>query len=283
MELLQLKYFSHAAKTENFSHTAQKFRVPTSSVSVSIKKLEEEMGVKLFNRTVNKIKLNEYGKILLSAVDKSEELFQKAKSEILDLSQAPFGELRLLILTNRQNVTEVISQFKKKYPKVSFYIKHELEAEQPSINEYDIIISDRDIKSDRFVKRPWLEEDIFLAVYKDNPLAIKKCVCSNDMSVEKFICMPRGSCMRDYMEDYFREKSITPDIVIECDDPLYIQKYLKMGFGVTFFPSLSWKAQISEDISLLKIDDGLRRTSYIYSNKSASYTAELFSQMLETS
>ena len=80
MELLQLKYFSHAAKTENFSHTAQKFRVPTSGISASIKKLESEIGVKLFDRTANKIKLNEYGKILVQAVDKSETLFKKAKA-----------------------------------------------------------------------------------------------------------------------------------------------------------------------------------------------------------
>ena len=80
MELLQLKYFSHAAKTENFSRTAEKYIVPTSCVSASIKKLEQEIGVKLFDRSSNRIKLNEYGKILLSAVDKSEEIFKTAKA-----------------------------------------------------------------------------------------------------------------------------------------------------------------------------------------------------------
>ena len=63
------------------------------------------------------------------------------------MSQSPFGELRLLILTNRQNVTEAISLFKKKYPNVSFFIKHQNDFEQGTINDYDIVISDRDIKS----------------------------------------------------------------------------------------------------------------------------------------
>ncbi len=282
MELLQLKYFCHSAKTENFSHTAEKFRVPTSSVSISIKKLEEEIGVKLFTRSVNKIRLNEYGRILLNALDKCEDILRKAKSDIFDMSQSPFGELRLLILTNRQNVTEAISLFKKKYPNVSFFIKHQNDFEQGTINDYDIVISDRDIKSERFNKKEWLNEDIYLAVHKDNPLSQKVSAATSDIECEKFICMPRSSCMREYMEDYFKQKNITPEIVIECDDPLYIQKYLKMGFGVTFFPSVSWKSHINEDIKLLRIESGLKRTSCIYTNKAASNMAEVFTQILES-
>ena len=49
MELLQLKYFKDAALTENFSHTAKNFYVPQSAVSQSIKRLETELGVELFN------------------------------------------------------------------------------------------------------------------------------------------------------------------------------------------------------------------------------------------
>ena len=59
MEMLQLKYFKDAAETQNFSKTAQKFTVPTSAVSQSIRRLEKEMGTPLFARTSNRITLNE--------------------------------------------------------------------------------------------------------------------------------------------------------------------------------------------------------------------------------
>ena len=62
MELLQLKYFCDAAQTENFSKTAEKFMVPVSSVSQSIKRLETELGNPLFARTKNRIQLNSTGK-----------------------------------------------------------------------------------------------------------------------------------------------------------------------------------------------------------------------------
>ena len=62
MELLQLKYFKDAFVTKNFSHTAEKYSVPQSAVSQSIKRLEEELGVQLFVRAANKITPNECGR-----------------------------------------------------------------------------------------------------------------------------------------------------------------------------------------------------------------------------
>ncbi len=281
MEILQLKYFSHAARSENFSHTAQQFMVPTSSISASIKKLENEIGVKLFDRTANKIKLNEYGRILLQAIDKSEKLLKKAKADIFDLSQTPFGELNMLILTNRQKVTELISEFKVKYPKISFNIRHQGQICQSSINEYDIIVTDQNITTDCFNQKFWLREEIFLAVHKDNQLSKKNSVSTDELKYEKFICMPKESSLRHCMDIFMQQKGLNPEIVIECDDPQYIRNYLEMGLGVTFFPAVSWKKQISDNIKLLRIDDGLYRDSYIYTNKSSSNTGFLFSQMLE--
>lgn len=281
MELLQLKYFSHAAKTENFSRTAQNFMVPTSGISASIKKLEKEIGVNLFDRTANRIKLNKYGKILLQAIDQSEELFNKAKADIFDLLKTPSGELKLLILTNRQKVTEVISQFKIKYPKTSFNIKHQGIVDQSHVNEYDIIVTDQNIATDHFDQSFWLHEELFLATHKNSKLSKKNRVSANELKSEKFICMPKGSSLRHCADSYFEQKKLNPNIIIECDDPQYIRNYLKMGLGVTFYPEISWKDQLSSDIALLKIDDGLYRDSYIYTNKSSSNAATLFSQMLK--
>ena len=283
MELLQLKYFNHSAKTENFSHTAQHFLVPTSCISVSIKTLENELGVKLFDRYANKIKLNEYGKIFLKAVEQSEMIFRKAKADILDLSQTPFGEIKLLILTNRQKVTSMISKFKMKYPKISFTISHQSHDTIYKMNDYDIIITDQKITSERFNQTFWLSEEIFLAVHKNNSLSHKPSVAFNELKEEKFILMQKNSSLRNFSDLFFSKNGIVPNVVIECDDPQYVQKYLKMGLGVTFFPKISWKEQISDDISLLKIENGLFRESFIYTNKSASNTAILFAQMLEIS
>lgn len=281
MEILQLKYFLHAAKTENFSHTAKNFCVPTSCVSASIKKLETEIGVPLFDRTANKVALNQYGKILLCAAEKSEELLNKAKADILDLTKTAPEEIKILILSNRQRVTEVISEFKLKHPETSFIINHQSHTSELDIKKFDVIVSDKNINSSAFLQKFWFSEEIFFAVHKTSAFSKKSSVCANEIKDEKLICMPKESSIRHCMDIYFSENEISPTIVIECDDPLYIRNYLKIGLGATFFPSVAWKNQINSDIKLLKIDNGLYRNSYIYTNKASSQKAHIFSQMLE--
>ena len=283
MELLQLKYFLSAAKTENFSATANLFFVPPSSVSASIKKLEKELGVNLFDRTANKIKLNGYGKIFFDAVEKSEQLLKKAKSDIYDLSKSPFGEMKLLILTNRQKVTNVISEFKSKYPNISFNISHHGEVSRDTVSKYDIIVTEQNISSDNFSKKFWIREEIFVAMHKDHSLAKNNVISAENLKNEKFICMQKGSSIRNCADAFFQKKHINPEIIIECEDPQYVRSYLNIGLGITFYPFVSWQKQIDDNIRLLKIDEGLFRDTYIYINKASANFVNLFADCLTDS
>ena len=280
MEILQLKYFQITAKNENISHTAKQFMVPPSSVSSSIKKLEAELGVQLFDRTANKLKLNAYGKIFLEVIDSSEKKFRQAKIDMFNLSQTPVGEISMLILTNRQRVTDFISKFKVNYPNITFKIKHEDYSDYSKYSDFDIIISDRIITTNDFESTLYVSEEVFLAVHKTHRLASAKSITFEDMKKEKFICMPKGSSLGNYMDSFFKEAGFEPDIVIECDDPHYIREYLNMGLGTTFFPSISWKNYINDNICLLKINEGLLRISYIYTNKNASNIVKIFAENL---
>lgn len=281
MELLQLKYFQYAAKGENISHAAKKFMVPPSSVSAAIKKLEQELGVKLFDRTSNSLKLNANGKIFLRAIDAADHEIKKAKIEMLNLSQMPFGEIRMLILTNRRIVTDRIAKFKRDYPEVSFIIKHEDYGDYAAYHGFDMIITDRIIHSGQFEQQEFIREEICLGVPKTHPLAGENTVNLKQIKEEPMICMPKGSSLRSCIDRYFKKNEATPDIVIECDDPYYICEYLKMGLGVTFFPVISWNRQIDEKIKLLKINEGVYRCSYLYVNKESPDIAKLFANHLE--
>ncbi|MBE7042156.1 MAG: LysR family transcriptional regulator [Ruminococcaceae bacterium] len=281
MELLQLKYFQCAAKKENISHAAQIFMVPPSSVSASIKKLETELGVTLFDRTANTLKLNANGKIFLRAIDAADKEIKKAKTEMLDLAQMPFGEITLLILTNRRIVTDMISKFKKEYPEVSFSIKHDDYGDYAAYHKYDIVITDREIESVQFECKEFIREEIFLAVPKQSLLSDLEQINLKQLRETALICMPKGSSIRGCMDRYCKQYDVEPNIVIECDDPYYVCEYLKMGLGSAFFPSVSWNKQVDDKIKLLKINEGLYRHSYLYVNKESTNVAKLFANQLE--
>lgn len=280
MELLQLRYFMNTAKNENISHTAQKFRVPASSVSASIKKLEGELGFTLFDRTANRLRLNANGRILLRAAEAAEKEFKKARIDMLNLSAAPIGEINLLILTNRRIVTDAISRFKLDYPGISFHIKHENYYEYSDYSDFDIVISDKQIDIGFFEKREFVREEIFVAVHNKSALVQSGKINLRNLTDEKFVCMPKGSSLRDYMDKFLKEIGVAPEIVIECDDPYYIREYVKMGLGVTFFPEVSWRSQIDDRVTLLRINDGIYRNSYIYINRSSSNAVKIFADTL---
>ena len=69
MELLQLRYFQESAVNGSFAKTAEAHSVPATSVSAAVKRLEKELGCSLFDRTCNRIQLNENGKLFLKTVE----------------------------------------------------------------------------------------------------------------------------------------------------------------------------------------------------------------------
>ena len=66
MELLRLRYFVALAETENLTQTASDLHISPSSLSLTITKLEKELGTPLFDRTGRKLQLNETGRELYS-------------------------------------------------------------------------------------------------------------------------------------------------------------------------------------------------------------------------
>lgn len=278
MEVLQLKYFHLVAKTENISHAAKAYMVPPSSVSASIKKLEKELGIRLFDRTANRIRLNENGRRFLKAVETAEGAFSDFTESMGAENAEPEGEIRLLILTNRSRVTEAISEFQKSYPRASFSIRHTLSAEKGE--DFDVVCADR-APGASYEKYPFIKEELFLAVHRDNPLSQKESITPSEAGEEKFILMPPGTSLRTHTDMLFEKEGILPDCAITCDDPYYICEYVKMGLGVTLFPGASWAWRRDARISLIPFTSPLLRESRIYVHKFAPKVARLFAEGLQ--
>ena len=82
VELLQLKYFKTVAKTGKIAAAAQELFLSAPALSTSIARLEKELGAKLFDRTSNRIFLNEQGQIFLRYVDQVFSTLESAKQEV---------------------------------------------------------------------------------------------------------------------------------------------------------------------------------------------------------
>ena len=277
MELLQLTYFCSAAETENFSTTAKKYGVPTSNISQSIHRLENELGQKLFDRSANRIRLNANGSILYENTKTALNLLTDAKDRICKSDEIS-GEIKLLIETNRRLASNTIEQFRIQYENVSFFINHTPEI---GLSDYDFIVTDRLISNKYLERTLLLSEDIHLAVKSTNPLAHKENLCISDLENERFVTMGKINGLHSLVRDLCADAGFVPDIAVQSDDPYYVRRYVEMGLGVTLFPSLSWKGLFSDDVVCVKITD-IARNTYIYSDnrKYLSNASRLFMEKL---
>ena len=261
MEFLQLKYFCDAAQTENFSKTAKKYNVPPSNISQSIKRLERELDVKLFDRRSNCLVLNEKGKNFYTKVSEALKIIDNAKSEAADTNDK--GVLKICIMTNRLTVTKTIEKFAKKYPEVVIFTSYNLSED---FEDFDIIISDENLRADNTEKEMIVSEEISLAVNTENPLSHKDKITGKDLLNENFISMSEESSLFAITKKICDSMDFQPNIVMQSPDPVFVRKCVDLNLGITFAPAISWQGQFSDKVILKKLD-GFYRTTYAYKNK----------------
>ncbi len=274
MELLQLKYFNETAKTNNFSHTAKKFMVPTSAVSQSIKRLEKELGIELFVRNSNKIQLSEAGSLFHTNIEKSLFELEKGVASVKKYSSTTKGTISILINTNRRFITDCIAEFKKFYTNVDFKIYHNLKDTDKA--NFNFIVSSDDMSINGYERTPIIKEEILLSIPKSNPLSNKNSVNFSEIINENFISMPYNSSLYNVLNKIFERNRATPNITIHCDDPFYVRKYTAMGLGISLFPSFSWKGLSDNNVVNLPFNDfSEQRTIYLYYEKNPNSDLKL--------
>ena len=276
MELLQLKYFCDAAKSENFSRTAAKFSVPSSNISQSIKRLEGELGTKLFERRANRVTLSEDGRLFyekaasaLEALDEGREIIKERKSG---------GSITILAASVRRVVMQTVEKFKRAYPGVEITLSYDA-LKEPWL--FDAVITGEELSLRGMSKKSILRERMVLALNKSHPLAKKETVTVKDIATESFISMSKDSNLSHVGERIFRGYGFSPNVSIRCDDPYYVRKCVEHSLGIAVVPEVSWRGLFGEDVVLKSFCDYERETFlYISESGRRKSTVERFSEML---
>lgn len=247
MELLQLRYFYESAQNENFSRTAAAHMVPPSAVSLSVKRLEKELGVALFTREGNRVRLNSHGRRLRAALEIAFSAIDGAVAALTPAAGELSGEISLLIRCHRDTVTRHIAAFRRQHPQVNFRVSHNFGGDTVG---YDVIIDDDGADYPGMERQALLKEPLRMVAAADSPL------CGRPLSPavlreQPFISMSRGASLRRQTEQACRRAGFTPHVIIECDDPHYLRQYVRQGFGVALVPEISWREKLDEGLAFL--------------------------------
>ena len=264
MELLQLRYFYESAVSGSFAKTAEKYMVPTTSVSASVKRLEKELGCKLFDRTANRITLNLKGKRLQQSLCLA---FAEIDSAIdaLSISDTDTREIRMLVRAVRSNITERIITYSAKHPHIAFATSFDFN--ERDFEKYDIII---DRKCDAY---PHMESfelcsmRLRLKAAAGHPLARQKHTLY-ELCNQKFISWGEQSNMHRILLDACHRAGFSPTIAVTTNDKACYDRLVAAGVGI----GIAREDSGASDTAYLDITDfNERYTVHAYYKSHAYY------------
>ena len=256
MTLLQLTYLLALDTHRHFRLAAEACHVTQPSLSMQLQKLEEELGLMLFDRNVRPIvptnvgeQVIEQARAVLAEVERLRQITQEATGEMA-------GELRVGILSTISPylLPLVIGPFARRYPKVSLIFEELKEEEIVDYLQRDLL--DAGLVAVHAATRGIIEEELFEEplvgyVSPDHRLFAKETIEVTDLHLDDLWLMSEGHSFRvqtlQLLNGHDPETAGAKAVQFESGNLETLQRLVDRGFGMTLLPWLAVQGEGSHD------------------------------------
>lgn len=245
MELTQLRYFVRLAQILNFTEASRSLFITQSTLSISIKQLEDELGTKLFDRIGKKVYLTEDGSILYKHTLLAMTSLSDGIQEINIRKQVFKGTISVgVTYTTSHFLNSVIVDYSIKYPDVKLIINMYNtvdEAVQGLLhNNVDIVITYRQDRELPSISSIGLSESPVCAVmHKDHPLACNDIIYFRDLSQYPLVTFLKGTHTRSVINRLFHRNNVHIEPCIEVNDTDIILDLVKTSRWISILSPMS--------------------------------------------
>ncbi|MDF7675391.1 LysR substrate-binding domain-containing protein [Neisseriaceae bacterium ESL0693] len=247
MTLTELRYIVAVAQEKHFGRAAQRCYVSQPTLSIAIRKLEEELGVTLFDRSSSEIMTTEAGQRIvnqarrvLEEAERIKELATTQQNELdgifklgLIFTVAPYL-LPKLILSLRQMAPSMPLQLDENYTE---FLKESLKR-----GELDAIIVAEPFQESGLVTTPLYDEAFFVIVPKGHPFETHSKISTQQLAEERVLLLTEGNCMRDNVLDSCQELASRQKILglnntVQGSSINTIRHMVASGLGISVIPA----------------------------------------------
>ncbi len=236
-----LRYFVDVANYGSFTKAAANTYLSQPTLSKSIKKLETELKVELFERSTRKLKLTDAGEIVYKQGLKILGAANDLTTLLDDLINLPTGEIKIGIppLIGTLFFPAIAKNFGKVYSEVSLElvelgakrIEHLIEDGQVDVG---IVVLPTD--KSKFNILPFVKEEFMLYTDTDHPLANKEVVQLAELKEEKFILFNREFALHNLIIQQCQKAGFNPNIAYESTQWDLIAELVNEQLGITLLP-----------------------------------------------
>ncbi len=253
-------YIKEVAKHHSFSKASKALGISQPALSNYIKKVEESLGVLLFDRSISPIEITEFGKIYLQYADEVIQAGDKLNSIMSDLQNLKKGELIIGSTASFSTgyLPGPLSIFHNSYPGINLKIiegKVSEVREQCLIGEVDMFLSDSDINDELFDKKILFDERIIMVVpreleinekIKDYRVPLQETVKGNlcdkkykslslkVMKDQNFILLNEQQHIRHMVDRMFNNAGFHPNVVMQVPQTITGLAMSIAGVGISF-------------------------------------------------
>jgi DNA-binding transcriptional LysR family regulator len=240
MDLYQIRYFMAIAETGGFTKAADRLFVSQPSLSAGIKKLEQELGVTLFERGGRRAVLTTAGKFFLEKATIILQEYEATLRKLKEFQQQPTLRIGTLRTIRIATLAELLSSFQKQHPTVLFELLDGTVSglqEWLEVGEIDLAITVLE-QEDCKTSLPLFQQRRMLAVSTTHPFAQRGSVRLADLQAQPFI--RRSHCeLYSETERLLESKAIQSPIVYRAEHEEWVMALVAAGLGITIMPE--WK------------------------------------------
>lgn len=260
MELRQFVYAVKVAEYQSFSKAASALHIAQPSLSQQVLKLEQELGVQLFNRN-RSLEPTYAGVRFVEQAAKILDMITQLQSEMHDMAEMRRGRLRIgtLPMTGSHILPQALSQFCEQYRGIEVVLVEETTAileDLTAKGQTDLTLLSLPISEPTLEWVPLKEEEICLALPPKHPFARREAIRVCELAQEPFILLKPGQGFRQIAMDICKKAGFTPSIVFECSNIDTVQSLVAAGMGISFVPKMvkrtasnDWMSPVYRDIT----------------------------------
>lgn len=290
MDLMQLEMFVAMVEEGSFRKAAERVFRTQPAVSMALRKLEQEIGTPIFDRsTRSDYELTDTGEVLYDYAKQLLNLRDEAYATLKQLQSLQSGRIRIGAneSTSLYLLPGLILAFREQYPKIKIEVLRQLSTRLPAElrqRNLDVAIMSFKPNDSDLEATPIMRDELALISSPGHRLAKSERVHIKDLGAESFIAHNVRSSSRDSVIESFRKHETPLNISIEIATIETIKKFVSMNLGLAFVPRMCVQEEVERgEIVLIPLQGfSYARTLWVVRRRTEthSHAASAFLQLI---
>jgi DNA-binding transcriptional LysR family regulator len=243
MELRQLRYLVAIAEERSFTRAAAREHIAQPALSQQIRRLENEVGLALVERTTRRVSLTSAGEMLVPRARRVLLEVEAAQAELQALRGVDTGLVRIgaMHTMGPVDLSLALAIFHQRHPGVELTVREQSSEELAEMlrdDELDLAflsVTER-VESHGLGLYQLVSEELVLIMARDHRLGDRRKVRMRELAEEHFVSWREGARLRELLVTAGREAGFEPHLKLASNDSERIRRLVARGLGVAILP-----------------------------------------------